>query len=908
MRVDDLPLPPKVIEVVRRRGIEELYPPQEEAIRAGVLERRNILLSTPTASGKTLVAELAMVKNVLEGYGKAIYLTPLRALATEKFEEFRVWEELGIRVAISTGDYDSRDAWLRNYDIIVTSLPEDEVTVVISRGELIHTTFRELLNRVDDLFHVLSVDVENLQVVEAIPSLLIRYPYSGPVIELEFCNGRSVRVTPNHSIYVFDRNEVKLYEAQYVKRGMKVPAVQDGVLKSLEVKRVSWINYRGYVCDFSVPGYENFIAGDACVLCHNTYEKLDSLIRHRAPWLSDVGTVVIDEIHMISEVKRGPTLEMLITKLRKRLRGIQLIALSATIGNPEEIASWLGATPIVNTWRPTPLKEGVYVDGTVEFSDGTIKKLSPEPLPYSLVRDCLLEGGQVLIFVSTRQRAVQLAEKLSDYVRKLLDSDDLGRLSSVAEEIYQVSEASRIGEQLAKLIQCGVSYHHAGLSHAQRRVIERAFRSRVLKVVVATPTLAAGVNLPARRVVVYDYRRYEPGRGYVPITIMEYKQMAGRAGRPQFDEYGEAILIARCLEEKRYLMERYILANPEPITSKLATESSLRTHVLATIAEGFAKTIGDVEEVLKLTFYFHQQKLVSDFGFKALMRSTLTYLESRGFISVNGDEVKVTNLGARVCELYIDPETASIILSGLRSRKQLSELGYLYLIALTPDIPRLYVRRSEVEKYVELLEKYRSVLPLDVSEQYGFVDVEDQVPVLKTAYLLYRWINEASEDEIVEEFDVGSGDLRSYVELGEWLLYSAHSLAKLLGLKQHAGALNVLMRRVKYGVRAELLELVENLEGVGRVRARYLYRYGFKTLRDIAEAPLEKLMKVPTIGPTLARRIKEQASELLKRGVTEVSYHREKRSSLGGEVLEGYGRKVDKVRKTLLDYLRESNE
>ncbi|MBS7627360.1 ATP-dependent DNA helicase, partial [Candidatus Bathyarchaeota archaeon] len=131
-------------------------------------------------------------------------------------------------------------------------------------------------------------------------------------------------------------------------------------------------------------------------------------------------------------------------------------------------------------------------------------------------------------------------------------------------------------------------FHHAGLTGIHREAIEDAFRERLLKVVCATPTLAAGVNLPARVVILNSYQRYEVGYGRYPISILEYKQMAGRAGRPRYDAFGEAILIARSKDEEEYLMESYIKAQPERLWSKLGMEKVLRTHVLSTVASGFA--------------------------------------------------------------------------------------------------------------------------------------------------------------------------------------------------------------------------------------------------------------------------------------------------------------------------------
>src|SRR3989441_12199195 len=122
-----LPLDPKVVPLLENGGLDQLYPPQEDAIRAGVLDWKNLVLASPTASGKTLVAEICILTHVLERNGKAIYLAPLRALASEKFKEFQRYSEIKkpsgehLRVGISTGDYDSSDPWLGRYDIIIST-------------------------------------------------------------------------------------------------------------------------------------------------------------------------------------------------------------------------------------------------------------------------------------------------------------------------------------------------------------------------------------------------------------------------------------------------------------------------------------------------------------------------------------------------------------------------------------------------------------------------------------------------------------------------------------------------------------------------------------------------------------------------------------------------------------------
>ena len=209
---------PKELYKILEKEIVKLRPAQEKAVENGLLDSKNLLICTPTASGKTLIAELAAMKSIIEGKGKAIYIVPLKALASEKYKDFKKKYDGIAKIALSMGDIDSSDSYLVDYDLIVT-----------------------------------------------------------------------------------------------------------------------------------------------------TSEKLDSLIRHHAPWISLISTIIIDEVHLLNDSGRGPTLEILITILRQLLKKSQIIALSATIGNPEELAEWLEAELVIDDWRPAKLHKGIYLDGEVEF-------------------------------------------------------------------------------------------------------------------------------------------------------------------------------------------------------------------------------------------------------------------------------------------------------------------------------------------------------------------------------------------------------------------------------------------------------------------------------------------------------------------------------------------------------------
>lgn len=722
MRIRELSLDPQIIHLLEGEGLDQLYPPHEDAVHAEVLDGKNLVLASPTASGKTLVAELCILKHVIERQGKAIYLAPLRALASEKYREFQKYNAIKkpsgerLRVGISTGDYDSSDQWLGRYDIILS-----------------------------------------------------------------------------------------------------------------------------------------------------TNEKADSLLRHKAPWMSELTLVVADEVHLLTEHERGPTLEVVLTRLTEINPKIQVLALSATVSNAEEVGQWLRAGSVTTEWRPVPLREGIYHETQVQFSDGTSRNIPGQTNSPALdiALEVLSGGGQALIFTETRRSAVEMGRKAALALRGRLSKPEERALQTLGNRILSTGEKTRLSEALASQVVSGAAFHHAGLPGSHRGIIEESFRDGRIKILAATPTLAAGVNLPARAVVVSSYERYEPGYGRYPISVLEYKQFCGRAGRPKYDKYGESLLIARNPDEAEWLMENYVLSRPEKLWSKLAVEKVLRPHVLSTIAAGYAHTEEGLYDFFARTFYAHQYgpRLI-----KGKIGDILRSLVKEEMVSVDGKDLSPTKFGKRVSELYIDPESAVILRDGLYNRaKNLTDFSLLHLIAKTPDLaPRPRPRGSETEKLGVLATQHSDEFIFEAPDQFEDpVAYDDFLSELKATQVLLDWIAEASEDQILEARKVEPGDLLRLVQGSEWLVFAAQELGRLFGHKDLLGPLEVLRVRVAKGVKAELVKLV-GLEGVGRVRARMLYSAGLKTVEDIKERSLSELMTIPTIGPSLAKKIKEQAGGLIK--------------------------------------------
>jgi len=580
------------------------------------------------------------------------------------------------------------------------------------------------------------------------------------------------------------------------------------------------------------------------VVC--TSEKADSLLRHNAEWLYDVKVVVADEIHLLNDASRGPTLEMIIARFRT-MQDVQVIGLSATIKNADEIAKWLEAKLIASNWRPVPLKEGILFGRKIYFADGSeaiIKNARIE----GLLEDVLEGNGQALIFVNTRRIAQSNAERLRAITSRFLNQEK-EKLEEIAKKVG--SEENMVARKLAECIKDGVAFHHAGLSNMARESVEKAFKKGLIKCIVATPTLAAGINIPARRVIIKNLWRYsELEGGMRPIPVMEIKQMMGRAGRPRYDKYGEAILIARNKMEKDRIWYDYIMADVEPIYSKLASEAALRMHLLALIATNFAITWDEILQFMKKTFYVHQLGMLPE----EKIWEVIDFLEINEFIESIGERWHATLFGKATTNLYLDP------LSALQMKKALiagtgSNFAYLHAISATPDMRCIYASYKDewIEEKIEQ-EEFLLPAPSPYEPEFEFFMAE-----VKTASLLEDWINEKKEDEIILKYNVGPGDIHAKVETAEWLLHAMEELARLFNFKA-VPILAKLRLRVKYGCKEELLNLTK-LKGIGRVRARQLYKHGFKSISMLRKAGVEVIASVPTIGKKIAENIKRQVGD-----------------------------------------------
>lgn len=823
--------------LTQKWGIENLHPPQHEAMPS-VLSGSNTLLAIPTASGKSLVAYIGIIRRLLidEPGSKAVYIVPLKALASEKHEDLvALGGSVGLTVGLGIGD------------------------------------------------------------------------------------------------------------------------------ASGEAKKI-----------------------DECDILVCTSEKLDSLMRNRSELMANVSIVVADEFHLMNDSTRGPTLEINLTRLRYLRPKAQIIALSATVGNCSELAEWLDANLILSSWRPVALEYSTFHDLHLEPRLVQASGMSteadvlqpprdlegPKSHPaWVVVSDAIDQDGQVLIFVGTRRSAQSEALKLSKRIAKRLakeDPDRLKRLEMFAGSLEGRSQTA-MAERLTEAIRGGIAFHHAGLTHGQRKAIEGAFKEGLLVGLTATPTLAAGVNLPARRVLVRDLKRWDDGMSR-PLPVMEVRQMLGRAGRPKYDSFGEAWVLCKGTDGWGIaddVSERYFFGPVESITSKLASEPALRTHLLASIATGGFRHRGEIGDFFSATFLgstmssmqlnerldemlnwlveerFIRKKGVDEAYAKrradakanqgdeedwddempiwatiaqttggvqirsspqevpphtrvstAFTEASLGFTSATNLAHVGGwsaptandhasMEYEATLMGERITQLYLDPLSASILRTGLRravrrsvrQNGEVSDFGLMHLASSTPDFIPLWAKNSEMERSSPLWLKTNSV------EDELLIDdtlEERLLGKVKSAWMLEMWIQEDTLRSIESELDVSPGDVNHRVDLMGWLLAAGQQVLltddvfsedHLPVISNIATTIDMLKQRIRHGCKRDLLQLV-NIKHVGRARARELAGMGIRTPKDVLSmnrSARNTLLAKRGWGPLLLDKINAEVEKVLRR-------------------------------------------
>jgi len=575
------------------------------------------------------------------------------------------------------------------------------------------------------------------------------------------------------------------------------------------------------------------------IIC--TSEKADSLVHHDPAFLYDVGLIVADELHLVGEKTRGPRLEMVLTAAKTVNPDIRILGLSATIANSDEIAKWLDAELIVSDYRPVPLEEGVIFRNRIYKSQEDYTELeNGSDLP-TLAMTFINEGGQVIIFRSSRKRAEETAINFPQIIKN----------ESIGQEADE-SEKDHLTSTVEELVKKGVAFHHAGLPNQTRTRIEELFRKGKIKVISATPTLAAGINLPARAVLIRDITRYSNGYSDY-LSSGEIRQMMGRAGRAGYDKKGFAYIYASSDQGFERSLE-YLKGETEPVISQMNEESLIRFNILALISSGLAVTQKQIMDFFGRSLMSHQKRMA---GISSLTEKTIKFLNEHEFIYEAHDSMKATRFGELVSNLYIDPTAAIMIREYLE--KPFSDNTAIYTAALASDTGFVGIGRDDYPMIDNFLSR-------NGIEDY----TQESMQAAKIAMIMIDWINETPIREMEEKFNIGYGDVQSRSSTLEWLLYSMARISSLYKPEVQR-TLDNLALRVREGVKEEIIMLT-TIPGIGRVRARRLYRNGFQSIESVADADEKKLSSIFGFSEKLSRDVILNARRIKPRGSNEKTY------------------------------------
>ncbi|KAI2788987.1 hypothetical protein POX_e07013 [Penicillium oxalicum] len=624
-----------------------------------------------------------------------------------------------------------------------------------------------------------------------------------------------------------------------------------------------------------------------------TIEKANSLINTAIEECSvgQLGVVVLDELHMLDDEHRGYLLELMVTKLLLLEQDIQIVGMSATLSNTEMLAQWMNAKFFISTYRPVPIDEylvydnAVYPAATSRQLFQTASKLTaanfsslhtsipPERLidvseykelsnaatnaMVALAVETASAGYGALVFCSSRGACQIHAATISEAMPALgpEEAEELNKRLDLLAELRSL--ACGLDPVLEKTIVKGGGFHHAGMTTEERELIAQAYDQGVLRVLVATCSLAAGVNLPARRVIINGARM---GRELVGPAM--FRQMCGRAGRKGKDDAGETYLI--CVKADLEAVCDLLDADMPAIESCLAPEKrGLKRALLEAIATGLVSGAEAIKDYVRCTLLYRtlDKKIVY-----AIMNSALQELINETLLNYKEDEsYEATLLGQAVVASAFSPEDGLFVHEELKRALQAfvmdGDMHIFYMftpfqVAMSTPID-WPIFRDQLDR---LDESGLRALQF-VGVQPGFVNnmVQSGAPLREktpaqqlqariyrrayTAFQLRDLSNEVPISTIASRYRIPRGAVQTLAQQCHGFAAGIVKFCQRMNWGMMAAALDHMRDRLEAGARADLLEMAQ-VTYVKSWTARCLRENGFRNLRALAEADPKDLVPV----------------------------------------------------------------
>ncbi|KAM5194262.1 helicase POLQ-like isoform 2-T2 [Mantella aurantiaca] len=623
-----------------------------------------------------------------------------------------------------------------------------------------------------------------------------------------------------------------------------------------------------------------------------TIEKGHSLVNSliETGRIADLGLVVVDELHMLSEGSRGAILEMTLAKILYTTENTQIIGMSATLNNVDELQQFLKAEYYTDTFRPVELKEYVKlkdciyeVDNKAENNltlsrplnykySSNMVRLDPDHI-IALVTE-VIPNHSCLVFCPTKKNCENVAEMICKYLNKMYLGYREAEKKILLENLKNTGNGT-LCPVLKRTVTFGIAYHHSGLTSDERKLVEEAYSAGVLCLLTCTSTLAAGVNLPARRVIL---RAPYVARDF--LKRAQYKQMIGRAGRAGIDSAGESILI---IQDKDKQMVQELVSKPlENCCSNLMHDDrkGFQSLLLSLIGLKIARTAEEIYSFACYTLFSVQQKhLCEDKSLWDITKESVETLERKGLICskscLGSDQLvfEVTRLGQATYKGSIDLSYSDVLYSDLRKGLEglvlQSHLHLLYLVTpydmvsqCTPDW-MVYFRQFNLldpvdQKVAGNVGVPESFLARKASGQSVKKCADERAVIrLYLSFILYALIKDLNIWCVSGKFNMPRGFiqnlLNSSATFSSCVLHFCEELDEFWAYK---ALLQDLTKKLSYCVKTELIPLME-VAGVLEARAKQLYNAGYTTLAHLANADPQVMVK------TIEHLSKRQANQII---------------------------------------------
>lgn len=543
-----------------------------------------------------------------------------------------------------------------------------------------------------------------------------------------------------------------------------------------------WTNSKHHFSDLNIGIYtgdytdkEGFENNDVIIM---TSEMLNHKVRlaKKGGWLNDIGTLVVDESHMLGMEGRGPHLECALMNFSKLNPDARIILLSGTLPNVNEVASWMKDR--LNN-KPTFIIKSKY-------------------RPCELKTHSLTYDGSV-------PAQIAISDECCDLITRYMSDKFIVFVHSKAQGNFIMQALSSKGIES--------EFHNANLDKAKRENIEERFKNdKSLRVIVATSTLAQGLNLPARRVIVAGVYR---GTDLVPSY--EILQMCGRAGRPAFDKQGDAYVI---FPETNLHHLQKICLTAAPVRSQLLEVSdfgdyaNLSFHIVAEIYDQRVTTIAEANAWLQRSFALQQNIKIR----LTVLEETIEKLIKVGILTKDkSDKLTVTSLGKVSVMFYANPFSVAAWarnFSSIFAKSKVTDVEVCIALANIGD--NVVGALSKEDKVImsSFMDKVKTI----TSKQYP-------ENVMKYAFVYYGMLYGNNNPKYLSLSKTMQQD---YPRLSS-TLQAIDSWSKKWG---QLDFFRTLQKRMQYGVPVKLIDLID-IKGIGKIRAEKLYDAGFKTKHDI---------------------------------------------------------------------------